>query len=348
MTAANPNIYKKREGVFSSEVATPTPPEQERFTKKQKGIAAIVLALTIGTGGYFAGKSNSENKNILPPKPAVSESINLTNPSESKTQEQSIPKESESFISEFGARYKDPVSTYYAVEAYKRENNDKTPIITDEFINNYDPSGQRSMELSTLGFTAQRIPIDTQVDRKKMVEIFNEYTIPNLELYLNYLSKNRSPAALSIIDREFQDYCSDTSNKLSPILAFKDDDDDILRMMTLAKRIVAEYGDTVNYKIATASDAFDAKGPNFTTFPPTSEPSVGVTKWNGQTIESFAKGGVNISIGLDKYDNKNKLSSSNKILKGINLTMQKQPVTGSSTWTYLSIGLIESVEPVGK
>lgn len=305
--------------------STTVPPENEGFTKKQKKIIASIAISSLLAGGVIADKIFGKAETVpVHPNAAVADTVN---PGETQ-KEPAIPNEAKQFVSEVGSRYADPVSTYYAVEAYKKEHSGKTPVLSDEFINNYDNSGPRDMDLSTLGFTAYRLPLDAVVNQKTLIDIFNNYTKPNLDLYMNLLSKNPSAKAVTIIDSEFRDYCSDGGS-------FKEDDNGIAALMATAKKEVAEHGNATIFKTAKASE--NPNNLDATLYPGADTTTLGTFSWGGQNIKCYTSAGINLVIDSDEYNNK-LVNHVKKTTRGIVLSVMRQPTTGDDKYSFISIG----------
>jgi len=159
----------------------------------------------------------------------------------------SIPAEAQAFVTEYGSRYADPVSTYYAEQAYIAAGN-KGRLMPDIYISNYDASAQMN-SVSPLGFEWYSVSPDAKIDLTTAMKVFNEYTAKEVSIYMNALSKNPTPEAIAIIDNEFMNYCSDTNNANR----FTEDDEYIATLMETAKGVVAKYGSAANYTVAQGS-----------------------------------------------------------------------------------------------
>lgn len=299
-------------------------PEHKNWLRDKRaqiavGAATALIAFGIGVESWIGGS----DKNVVPTNNAgVTDTLNPG------SETQKIPAEAQKFVTEFGSRYVDPVSTYYAVEAYKKDHDGKTPILTDEFINNYDNSGPQDGELSILGFTTYRLPLDTEVSQKTFIDIFNSYMKPNLDLYMNLLSKNPSAKAVAIIDDEFKSYCSQNTS-------FKEDDAQIAMLMNTAKSKVAEFGSAADYSVAKATDK--PTGKDSTVFPMAGSIMFGSIPWNKQIIKNYTIGGIDLVIDTDKFSGKT-VSRDSKIRHGVTLAIWRQPVTGDANYSNISIG----------
>jgi len=211
--------------------------------KQQLAIAMGVIAFTAAALGGVTVNALSQRQSTITEAPA--NPGNPTNTGETKQEE--IPAEAMSFVSEYGSRYTDPVSTYYAEQAYIAAGN-KGLLMPDVYINEYDASAQMD-RLSPLGFEWYSLSPDAKIDLSTSMEIFNKYTAKEVGIYMNALAKNPTPEATTIIDNEFMNYCSDTNNANR----FTEDDKYINTLMETAKSIVAKYGSAANYTLAQGS-----------------------------------------------------------------------------------------------
>lgn len=330
-TRRSPNRTFNSEAIQrSGGESTIIPPESGGFTNKQKKIIAGIALSSLLTGGAIVGKIFGKAESVpVHPNAAVTDTVN---PGETQ-KAPAIPNEAKQFVNEVGSRYADPVSTYYAVEAYKNEHASKSPVLSDEFINNYDNSGPRDADLSTLGFTAYRLPLDIDVNQKTLVDIFNNFTKPNLDLYINLLSKNPSAKAIAIIDEELKTYCSGNT-------PYKEDDGQIEMLMTTVKHEVETHGSTANYSLASAVVEGYSSTKKATLFPMSDGTMSGGITWGKQIIRNYSTGGVALLISTDDYNNK-KVTHNDKKVNGVQLNVWRQPITGSlsdAKYTYISIG----------
>lgn len=330
-TNQNPNRPFNSEAIQrSGGESAVVPPENEGFTKKQKRNIAIIAISSLLAGGAIADKIFGEAKTVpAHPNAAVTDTVNTAETQKAPA----IPNEAKQFVSEVGGRYADPVSTYYAVEAYKKEHTGKTPVLSDEFINNYNSSDPHDADLSVLGFTAYRLPLDIDVNQKTLVDIFNNFTKPNLDLYMNLLSKNPSAKAIAIIDEELKTYCSGNT-------PYKEDDGQIEMLMATVKQEVATHGSTANYSLASAVVEGYSSTKKATLFPMSDGTMSGGITWGKQVIRNYSTGGVTLLISTDEYNNKN-VTHNDKKVNGVQLNVWRQPITGSlsdAKYTYISIG----------
>jgi hypothetical protein len=113
------------------------------------------------------------------------------------------PKAQNTFITKFGNRYTDPVSTYFAEAAYEKAHNGKSVMMSDEIIDKYENLKQHDGEKSELGFYMFHLPVDTKIDNKVSLDIYNNYIFKNLDIYMNLIAKNPSSEARDAIDKQF-------------------------------------------------------------------------------------------------------------------------------------------------
>ena len=151
-----------------------------------------------------------------------------------------IPAEAKEFVAEYGARYDDPISTYYAEKSFGLDVG-KSVLISNESINNYDMSAPMDESSQLIGFEQYQFPPNKEISQNNATWIFNEFTAPQLTLYINALAKNPNPEIQKIIDYEFINYCSDRESQ--------EDYKYINTLMDTCKAIVDEHGSNTNFTI---------------------------------------------------------------------------------------------------
>lgn len=302
--------------------------------KTLKYIAGAALTLFVISGAFFTfggkEKNNSEPKEVTP-----------TPTRKEQQQQPEIPKEAQEFVDTNINKYPDPISTYYAEQAY--EKNNKNAILTDSFIDNYNMITGSNSKISTLGFTSYEMPVDTLLTPQIVVKMFNEFLSANIERYMNLLAKNPSADAIKIIDRQFQDYCSDTSNYMLPNLAYTNDDEGIARLMDTAKSIVSEYDSASNFKVAKAE--LNNTDPNITSFVghmPSGESAI--VEGKDRTL-AFGQNGVRLVIQIDQYNNTNEVVHNIKTIKNFSFNISRQPNNPNAKTTKMSLGQLTTNEP---
>jgi len=293
--------------------STDDKPEKKGLTSKQR--IAIIMAGIALTAGIAGGVSvNALNQR----QPAVAEApANPAKPANTGEIKQEAPIDSKSFIAEYGSRYEDPLSTYYYVQSFTETNNNKSVLMSDKYIAEYDMSAEKGA-ISPLGFESYSISPDTKFDLSTAIELYNKYTSKELSLYMNALAQNPSPEAVAIIDSQFMDYCSNTDNTTSAA----DDSKRIGALMDTAKQVVKKYrGSAVGYIVAEGSTNFD--NPNMSYFNEQSPTNVntsyektGAIEYSNHVdsllIEVFVFKGMNTSI-------------TREIVKDVDLTVTLQP-----------------------
>jgi len=312
-------------------------PEKNGFSRNQVilALSGIVLSILVVSGVAF-NKLSHKNQPVATEVPTTP----VETPQTTQEQEiQNLSKEGQDFITQYGDRYSDPISVFYSVKGYENSHPGGALMMDGEYINNYNPAHGINGDNSALGFAKYRIPVDTEITQEVAIDIFNSYTAKNLSLYMNLLAKNPSKDATAMIDNEFQIYCSDTTGKNLPALAFSADDKEIEKLMSTAKEIVAEYGSTANYEIAQASGYNE--DPNMTSFD-NMTPNVNHSDDKGNKIPIIVDDGVRLVVQIDTY-NGDKVSREGKTLRDLQLTIIKQPgvfggVAGAQSYNYLSIG----------
>lgn len=209
-------------------------PKRKLTTKQMIGLG---MATIMATGAAVAGGIQIANHE------------KQTNPLNKKTDQieknidSSVPAEARQFVSQYGDRFNDPVATYYSEQEYEELSHNKSLMISNEAIANYDMSAQPTGEISPLvGFEKCKLPADTTIDTKTAVAIFNNYTSKELSLYLNCLAKNPSPEAQAVIDYEFKNYCSNSN-------AFAGDSEYTDTLMQTMHNLVRQFGSSTEYYI---------------------------------------------------------------------------------------------------
>jgi hypothetical protein len=316
-------------------------PDQEKkwpFNNKKLmtamfGFAVVSLCL----GGCSSSASNNPNTTT-----AAS-----NNPGEKQP---SIPNEAKSFVAEYGSRYADTataVSTYYAEMAYEKTHNSKSLMMTDETVSNYN-YGQERFPTSTLGFSLGELPLNIEVNGEVPIEvsmnIFNNYTKPMLERYMDLLARNPSAEEIKIIDKEFVDYCG--GRYLKGYTTWdKTQADGIEKLQAMAKSIVAKHGSAANYSVAPAST--DKNNLNATLFNKElftvdntfkgTDPTTG----KGVEIEEITNNGIRLLVIVDKYQDKTVIQVK-ETFKDSQLYIRRQPVNLNRpedlNYSYISIG----------
>ena len=230
--------------------------EKKELTSTQR--LAIILAGVALASGIVGGVTvNALSQRQPTATEAPANPANQTSTGEVKPDTQNVPAEAKSFVEEYGSMYSDPVSTYYAEKTYE-EAGYKSVMLTKEYIANYDPNVVRD-RISHLGLESYSLPLSKVVDQATAVEIFDKYTAKELAIYMNALSKNPTTEAVTIIDAEFLNYCSDTNNAD----AFTVDDEYIMKLMETAKSIVAKYGSNASFDIIPGSSDLSDTGMSY-------------------------------------------------------------------------------------
>jgi hypothetical protein len=204
--------------------------------------------------------------------------------------------------------------------------------MTDDYINNYKKPRQQGT-VSPHGFVWYELPLNAPLNEETAVRVFNEYTKPMMDNYLNYIAKNTTSAGRAIIDEEFLSYCSNTDSAN----AFKYDDDGINILMNTAKAIVAKYGSAANYSVAPASIGYYSDNPKNTIFLAGINPMVNEGLWNKEPIKSCDQPGVLLVVNIDKYTGQDVVHAT-EIIEDVQISFWEQPAWSESASTRLSIG----------
>lgn len=287
----------------------PSPtPEKKKFSTKKKiasFMAGAALALMV-VGG--ADRVVSANRQGNPTKTEA--------PANPGAEQQDLSVEAKAFVAEYGDRYSDPVSTFYANKSYEIEYGTKL-VMSDAYISEYDTTAQMH-ETSPLGFERYMIPKNAKIDQELSMKIFNEYTSKELSLLLNCLAKNSTPEGMAIVDFEFAKYCSTDGNEL----------------METAKAIVEKYGSAANYIVEPASNNSDNS--NISYFNENDSTDAQAVDENGKITEFSSL--TDLGITIESYSEQN-FTQSEEIIKNFQLDIFIGPNPGYDS-APVYIGLI--------
>lgn len=305
-------------------------PEKKGVSLKTKvGVGLAAAVVLIGGGSVAAKKAmNPGNSTATGPVP--------TNTGEAQPP---LSAEAQKFVDLYGDRYADPVSTYYASKDYVLKANIPNVIMADNYIDNFEINGNIVTGVpDEIGFTQYTLPLDAKFNQQTSIKVFNEYTVPSLNCYMNELAKNPSPEAKKIIKAEFAKYCSDISNEDLPI-AFTSDDKGIAMLMDTADALVSKYGSTANYYVAPAEINSDDEG--VTSFDGAT--MKGYYMYDDREIQYFSDNDVRLVIGIDVFKG-DKSSHITETINEVQLQVIRQPGVYGGTesnpdqYTNISIG----------
>ncbi len=249
-----------------------------------------------------------------------------------ETAEEPIPSEAKEFIAEYGARYSDPLSTYYAEKAY-RDASDQGSMITDAYVAEYDinsPSGGSS----DLGFEFYELPLDSEVSAQLSLDVFNNYTARQLTIYMNTLARN--PNGKEVIDDHFKDLCSYNSGlDQSPGAAFTKDDPYVENLMDTFGSIVDRHGSNAHYTVTMASETGDDESAS--SFDMRRTPIVG-TDDHGHVGQFSCN--ADIVVRVDVY-NADDFVTTYETIEDVELTIIRQPYNTTDSISGISIGQVK-------
>jgi len=261
-------------------------------------------------------------------------------PASPGTEQQSLSAEAQKFVAEFGSRYSDPVSTYYAEKAYEKNVSIGGVVIPDEYINNFNSNDEQTADgnSDTLQFTKYELLLNKQIDQKAFVDVFNSYIAGGMSEYMNLMSKNPTPEAVKVIKSEFLKFYSDARDDNMPAHNTPAKPE-VINLMDTLDGVVEKYGSTANYSVAQAS-AYDytdsQEGTIFTSLAVDS----GHVEYGGQNVEYFFTSGVDIAINVEVFKG-DKSTRVTETLKDTELTLWRQPFVsgkGAERNTDISIG----------
>jgi hypothetical protein len=253
-----------------------------------------------------------------------------------------LSADAKKFVADFGGRYIDPVSTYYAEKAYEQKVNSVGDIMTDAYIDSFNsdeeqmPDGKSDM----LGFKKYELPLNENIDQNTFVKVFNEDFAPGLSNLMNHLAKNPTDKARAVIINEFQRYYSNTADAGQPA-AFTYDDQESANLIDTMQQVVDKYGSAANYSVAPASAYDYTNSQTGTIFHDRGAANSGNVEYNGKKIEYFfTNKSVDIAINIDIF-NGSKSTTATDIIKDTELTIWRQPAIqglGADRFTDISIG----------
>jgi hypothetical protein len=198
-----------------------------------------------------------------------------------------------SFVRDYGTRYNDAVSTYYATQAYRKATGVDL-VMTKDYITNYDPLATTEQgPTSTLGFERYSLPVDAKIDIATCEKIFDEYIAKELTLYMNLIAKN--PNATDIIDSQF-------TNFLGPADTDHADRDYTVKLMESAKVEVAKHGSSANYKVEPISDNDnDYSNPNVSYIDNIPSASVDIMETDKYGTTTWFALNARVGVEIDTY-----------------------------------------------
>ena len=288
-------------------------------------IAAVFLAVAmLATGAFSVSGCSPKDPEVNTPTATEAPA----NPSET----QEIPAGAKDFIDEYGSRYDDPVSTYYAESAYRQESR-QASILSDEYISEYDfdiPAKDQGI----LGFETYSLPLDAKIDRRVSMDLFNNYTSDQLTIYMNALARN--PNEKEIVNRQFMGFCS-FIGEVSPSMLAKGltgYDGRIIAMMETFDSVVERYGSNANYIVNKASEP--ANGGTNTLF------------HDGDTVIGTLDDGVtrqfqsstDIAISVEIY-NSNSQTIKHEVINDVELIVTRNPYNTAFSASGISIGQVK-------
>jgi hypothetical protein len=292
----------------------------KRVIKKPAALGAVAVIGLLGGGVAACGGNSQPNPNAT-------------------TTELPANLGEKTFVSTYGERYTDPVSTYYADQAYKKANHGRDLVMTDTFINNYDKTAERPA-VSDLGFSWCELPKDAKFDQATSIKLFNGYVAKEMTLAMNYWAKNSSDQAVAITDFEVTHYCSDASweNYPNSKLDFTADDAPLATMIDTFKGVAEKYGSTANFTVMPGKvGEYGSDTPNVTNFYSGDSTTIWAPDAKGKPT-AFSNQ-ADIAISIDIYNGKN-VTHTSEVLKSVELSFMRNPMGNptQSNSTGISIG----------
>jgi len=228
------------------ESALLTPEKKKRVHPKRwisAALASVALSGCSGSSNSFPKESFTAPDNIT--------NLDVEQPNTPDQELRAIPNEAKGWVAEYGNRYADPVSTFYAEMGYEKKYG-KPTIISNKDVSEYEITYGTSGDTSPLGFTMGTLELGGTIDQEVSMRLFNSYEAPNLSLYMNLLARNPASGAVAMIEEQFLAY-SQGQDLLSVGGVYDERAGTRTRkIMDTMASIVNKYGSNAIYSIAPA------------------------------------------------------------------------------------------------
>lgn len=302
----------------------PTTPEQKRFHPKRWLATAMACAA-------LTACSDSVN-NSFPKAPTTAETTAGPDDGEetaSTEKPQIIPDEAKDWVAEYGDRYVDPVSTFYAELGYEAKYG-TFAYMTSKDIDEYEITYETHGETSPLGFTMETLPLDAKIEQEDSIKIFNSWIAPNLDLYMNLIAKNPTPKGIAIVEEQFRAYCEGENPNSVNGIPNEESSIGARKILDTMAAIVTNYGSNAVYSIAPA-----------TTWENREQRETSTVFYNPTIVyendSGFTDAGIQLLINIDAYNGK-EVSRKTETIEDFQIIVYRQPTTGTDTFSYLSFG----------
>lgn len=334
LTGATETFDCTRTECSESPLPEPSAPAPHQGSLSRRGRTALAIAGVALASLLMAASAGCGTK--APAAPA--------NPG---GEQQSLSADAKKFIAEFGGRYSDPVSTYYAEKAYETNVISTGAIMSDEYVANFNSNTEQTPDGNSdaLGFNKHELLLNKKIDQKAFVDVFNSYIAGGMDGaggmsgYMNLIAKNPTPEAKKIVKSEFLKFYSDASYENMPA-ANTPDKPEVINLMDTLDGVVAKYGSAVNYSVAQASAYDHTDSQEGTIFHDIGPANSGHVEYGGQNVEYFFTSGVDIAINVDVFKG-DQSTHVTETLKDTELTLWRQPAVfgkGAERYTDISIG----------
>jgi len=281
---------------------------------RQKKVAA---GLAVGLGlAAFTGCAANSNDGEPAPTP-TSTAI--------ETEAPVVPPEAQEFVDYYSDRFPDALATYYAVTAYEQESGGTVLTIADWYTEDYDFDSLpfQEGEMSPLGFPGLAFDFSQEIQSEETFsEFFNDSAAPVLERVTNLIAKNPTGPQIAVIRDEFKKY-SGMGNPHADTL-----------IDTLAD-FVYTHGSNANYTILPSTPDYSASQQENTVL--LGHPDIDAVD-EDENITAFF-GTLDLSFGIESYDNENTSTYSVATLENLHLSVGKTGTSDPNNRGFVGIGI---------
>ena len=224
-------------------------------------VAIVLTAIVVGNAGVKKSNATTE------------QSASVSSPEE------------RDFINAYKDRYVDPIATYNSEVGYLKANPGKDLTIGNDYFVGYTFNATPNAPVSPLGFETLILKPGTKVTIQTSVDQFNQ-ALPEMNRFMNLLSKNPLPDQIKVIKDEFNEYVG-FNNPSSP------------QKIDALCAVVEKYGSNAVYVINEGTTDVSADKAKATIFD-RQKPIIDNVDTSGAT-DSFHTH-ANLSITVTSYD----------------------------------------------
>lgn len=256
-----------------SESDHPKEVSQHRFLgtiggKVTAAVAGVIVVVAIVLAAVVIGNAGGKKSNAT-----TEQSASVSSPEE------------RDFINAYKDRYVDPIATYNSEAAYLKANPGKDLTVGNDYFAGYNAEGTASAPVSPLGFYILKLQPGSEATTQSSVDQFNQ-ALPEMNRFMNLLSKNPLPDQVKVIKDEFNDYVGFNNPSASQLIA-------------VLSAVVEKYGSNAVYVINEGTTDASADKAKATIFDGR-KPIIDRVDTRGAT-DSFHTH-ANLSITVTSYD----------------------------------------------